>query len=35
MDGIREHIHEGDCILVKASRYMQLEKIVKAITEDQ
>ncbi len=33
ISGIREHIHEGDCILVKASRFMQLEKIVKTILE--
>ncbi len=34
MEGIKAHVHEGDCILIKASRFMQLEKIVKVITED-
>lgn len=33
--GILEHIHEGDCILVKASRLMALEKIVEHIVNDK
>ena len=32
--GILDHIHEGDCILVKASRAMALEKIVNHIIEN-
>ena len=33
--GILEHIHEGDCILVKASRLMALEKRVEHIVNDK
>ena len=32
--GVLDHVHAGDCILVKASRYMHLERIVKKIIED-
>lgn len=34
MAGIKEHTHSGDRILVKASRSMALEKIVKTIMEE-
>jgi len=32
--GILDHIHEGDCILIKASRAMALEKIVEHIVNN-
>lgn len=35
MSGILDHIHEGDCILVKASRAMALEKIVEHIVNNK
>ena len=31
IEGILDHVHEGDCILLKASRFMALEKIVEHI----
>ena len=34
VNGVRDHIKAGDCVLVKASRFMQLEKIVKRLIED-
>ena len=33
--GILDHIHDGDCILVKASRAMELEKIVNHIIDNK
>ena len=33
INGIMDHIHAGDCLLIKASRFMALEKIVKHILE--
>lgn len=35
IEGILDHIHEGDCILVKASRAMALEKIVNHIINNK
>ena len=35
IDGILDHIHEGDCILIKASRAMALEKIVNHIIDNK
>ena len=35
VEGILDHIHKGDCILVKASRAMALEKIVNRIIENK
>lgn len=35
VEGILDHIHEGDCILVKASRAMALEKIVNRIIDNK
>ncbi len=34
MGGILNHVHEGDCILVKASRSMALEKIVEHLVNN-
>ena len=34
INGIKDHTHEGDCILFKASRFMHLERIVKHLMEE-
>ena len=34
ISGVMDHIFEGDCILLKASRFMHLEKIVKHIMDN-
>ena len=34
INGIRDHIHEGDCVLIKASNFMRFDRIVARLMEE-